>query len=446
MVLEVDSLRNLLLYAGRRGAKDTELYLEESANWTCRVYQGKVDDLQASKSGGLGVRVIYNMVMGTAYTSDLRYKALEEAVDRAIENAKVGAPDLYDFFNPLHAKYASLPIWDERLESVTAEDKIRLALEMEKMAAGKDPRIQKVLGTNVSTRSRTVTVRSTRGVSNSYRANSASANVSVLAVQDGMMQGGHGGEFSRTWEGLNPERIVDEAVKHAVSLVGGQPVESQDAEVIFNRGVAAQIWGMLGRTMTGEEAQKGRSIFAGKIGEKVASELVTVIDDPLRADGPGASPFDAEGVPHSTFPIIENGVLRGFLYDSYGAAKAGVQSTGHAQRTFRSPVSASPANLFMKPGELSRDEIVAKTKNGFMVAEVKGLTVGGFNVVTGDLSVGASGVWIKEGKVVGPVREVTIAGNLKQMLMEVDAVGSDFKWSGVGTPSFRVRKMAVSGK
>lgn len=446
MKVEVDRIEDLLLYAQRQGANQCEVYREESSNWNCRVYQGKVDDLQASKSGGLGVRLIYGNVMGTAYTTDLRWESMIEAVDRAIENAKIGHPDQLEFYKPESAQYPTLSLWDEKLESVSDEEKIRLALDMEKMAGGKDPRIQKVLGTVVSTRSHKVTIRSSNGVNQSYRSNSVSANVSVLATKDGMMQGGHGFQFSRTWEGLKPGAVVDEAVEYAVSLVGGQPVESQDAEVIFHRNVASQVWGMLGRTLTGEEAQKGRSIFAGRIGEKVASDLVTVVDDPLREDGPGASPFDGEGVPHKTFTLIENGVLKGFLYDTRSAAKANTKTTGHAHRNFRSAVSAAPANLYLKPGNMTRDELIASTKNGFLVVEVKGLTVGGFNVVTGDLSVGASGLWIKDGKVAGPVREVTIAGNLKQMLMEVDGVADDFKWLMVGTPSFRVKKMAVSGK
>jgi PmbA protein len=440
-------LGSLLLYAKRRGAREAEMYLEESSNWNCRVYQGKVDDLQASKSNGLGVRVLVGQSLGTAYTSDLRTQGCEEAVDRAVENARVSRSDqLREFHEPANSMYADLRIYDDRLEGVSAQDKMKLALDMERMAGSKDPRIQKVLGTGVSTQSHTVTVRNSRGVNASYKANSASTDASVLAVSGKMMQGGHGGQFSRSWEGLDPAAIVDEAVEHAVSLVGGQPVESQDAEVIFHRGVAAQIWSMLGRTLTGEEAQKGRSIFAGRIGQKVASELVTIIDDPLRADGPGASPFDAEGVPRSTFPIIENGVLRGFLYDTYSGAKAGVASTGNARRSYRTPPSAAPSNLYMKPGDFAREQIVGSTKNGFLVVEVKGLTVGGFNVVSGDLSVGASGIWIKDGRIAGPVREVTIAGNLKTMLQEVDAVGNDFKWSGAGTPSFRIKRMAVSGK
>ncbi|MGE5579192.1 MAG: TldD/PmbA family protein [Bacillota bacterium] len=446
MKAEVDRIGDLLLYAGRQGADQCEVYQEESTNWNCRVYQGKVDDLQASRSGGLGVRLIYNNVMGTAYTTDLRWESMMEAVDRAIENAKIGHPDQLEFYKPDSAEYPKLSLWDGKLDSVSDEEKIRLALDMEKMAGGKDPRIQKVLGASVSTRSHKVTIRSTRDIHQSYRSNSVSANVSVLATKNGMMQAGHGYQFSRTWEGLNPGSIVDEAIEHAVSLVGGQPVESQDAAVIFQRGVAGQIWAMLGRTLTGEEAQKGRSIFAGRKGEKVASHLVTVIDDPLREDGPGASPFDGEGVPHKTFTIIENGVLQGFLYDTRSAAKADTKTTGHAHRTFRSAVSAAPANLYLKPGDMTRDELIAGTKNGFLVVEVKGLTVGGFNVVTGDLSVGASGLWLKDGKVVGPVREVTIAGNLKEMLMEVDGVADDFKWGAIGTPSFRVKKMAVSGK
>jgi PmbA protein len=317
---------------------------------------------------------------------------------------------------------------------------------MEKMAKTRDPLIQKVLSAGVITRSGIVTVMNTRGAEASYRSNMTNAGVSVLAASGGMMQGGYGSQFARTWKEIDPEKIADEAVHHAVSLVGGQPVQSQDAEVIFDRGIAAQIWGMLGRTLTGEEAQKGRSIFAGRIGQRVASSLVSLIDDSLRADGPGACPFDDEGVPKKRFPIIENGVLKGFMYDIYGARKAGVESTGHANRSFRSPVSAGPSNLYMEPGTVTVNDVVAGTKNGFLVMEVKGLGVGGFNVVSGDLSVGASGLWVKDGRYAGPVREVTIAGNLREMLLDVDAVADDFKWSRVGAPSFRVKKMAVSGK
>jgi PmbA protein len=441
-------LRYLLDHAKKQGAREAELYLMESGNWECRVYQGEIEDLRASASNGLAVRVLAGDSLGIAYTTDLRPEGCLEAVERAVANAGISSPDsLREFFTPaLDTKYITLPICDEQLEQVSSEEKIRLALDMEEMAKGRDARIQKVLGTGVTTWSFKVTVLNTRGVNASYRSDGANAGANVLAASGGVMQGGHDYRFARAWKDLDPAAIVDRAVHHAVSLVGGRPVESQDAEVIFDRDVSAMIWAMLGRTLTGEEAQKGRSIFAGRVGQKVASDLVTLIDDPLRADGPGASPFDDEGVPRRTFPIIQDGVLKGFMYDVYSAKKAGVVSTGHARRSFRSPVSASPANLYMRPGSMTLDDVVASTKNGFLVMEVKGLGVGGFNVVSGDMSVGASGLWIKEGEYVGPVREVTIAGNLKQMLMEVDAVANDFKWSGAGTPSFRVKKMAVSGK
>lgn len=441
-------LRYLLDHAKKQGAREAELYLEESGSWNCRVYQGQIEELQASASNGLGVRVLVGDSLGIAYTSDLRREGCLEAAERAVANARVSAPDsLREFFAPdPDTKYAVLSIWDDQLEKVPSEEKIHLALDMEEMAKKKDPLIQKVLGTGVSTSSRKVTVLNTRGVNASCRSNSARASASVLAASSGVMQSGGGSQFARTWTELDPATVVEEAVHHAVSLVGGQQVESQDAEVIFDRGIAAIIWGMLGRTLTGEEVQKKRSMFAGKVGQKVASDLVSLIDDPLRPDGPGASPFDAEGVPRRTFPLVEDGVLKGFMYDLYSARKDGIASTGHASRSFRSPVNASPANLYLKPSSTSLDEIVASTRNGLLVMEVKGIGTGGLNPVSGDLSVGASGLWISGGKFTGPVREVTIAGNLKDILLSVDAVASDFKWSGTGTPAFRVKKMAVSGK
>ena len=370
--------------------------------------------------------------LGIAFTSDLRDQGCREAVDRAIANAGIAEPDpLREFYSRGSSDvYPTLRIYDEALDKVTPEEKIALALRMESMASGRHPLIRKVLSSGIHTRSQRVTVVSTRGIDAFYRANGLSAFVSVLASNGKAMQGGHGSTFARKWADIDAEKIVDEAVDHAISLLGGQPVESQDAAVIFDRSIAAQIWGMLGR----------------RIGQTVASPLVTLVDDSLRADGPGACPFDAEGVPKRTFPLIEEGVLKWYVYDVYTAKKASTVSTGHARRSFRSSVSAAPENLYMKPGQMSVDDLIASTENGLLVMEVKGLGVGGFNVVTGDMSVGASGLWIKGGKVVGPVREVTVAGNWKEMLLEVDGVADDFKWSGVGAPSFRVRKMAVSGR
>ncbi|HHY76241.1 MAG TPA: TldD/PmbA family protein [Firmicutes bacterium] len=439
-------LKSLLDYAASLGVRETELYLEESNTWGCRVYQGEVENLQASQGRGLGVRVIVDKALGIAYTSDVSEESAREAISRAAENARISAPDELRCFYAPEGEYPTIDAWSQDIEDTPAETKIRMALDMEAMAKRKNERIQKVLGTSVGTRSHSVTVVNSKGVNVSFKSNSATISCQVLAAENGVMQPGSGAQFSRSFSGLNPEKVVDEAVQKALNLLGGKPVESQDASVIFCPEVSAIIWQMLASTLTGEAVQKKRSMFAGMLGQKVASELVSLIDDPFNVDGYGASPFDAEGVPRKRMALIEDGVLKAFMYDCYSAAKDGVKSTGHASRRVQSAVQVAPCNLYLKPGTLTLEEVVASTKNGFLVMDVSGITVGGLNPVSGDLSVGASGRWITGGKFVGPVREVTIAGNLKDILLGIDAVASDLKWTNIGTPSFRTAKMAVSGK
>lgn len=439
-------LKSLLDYAASLGVRETELYLEESNTWGCRVYQGEVENLQASQGRGLGVRVIVDKALGIAYTSDVSEESAREAISRAAENARISAPDELRCFYAPEGEYPTIDAWSQDIEDTPAETKIRMALDMEAMAKRKNELIQKVLGTSVGTRSHSVTVVNSKGVNVSFKSNSATISCQVLAAENGVMQPGSGAQFSRSFSGLNPEKVVDEAVQKALNLLGGKPVESQDASVIFCPEVSAIIWQMLASTLTGEAVQKKRSMFAGMLGQKVASELVSLIDDPFNVDGYGASPFDAEGVPRKRMALIEDGVLKAFMYDCYSAAKDGVKSTGHASRRVQSAVQVAPCNLYLKPGTLTLEEVVASTKNGFLVMDVSGITVGGLNPVSGDLSVGASGRWITGGKFVGPVREVTIAGNLKDILLGIDAVASDLKWTNIGTPSFRTAKMAVSGK
>ncbi|HHY76005.1 MAG TPA: TldD/PmbA family protein [Firmicutes bacterium] len=439
-------LKSLLDYASSLGAQETELYLEETKGWSCRVYQGEVENLQASQGKGLAVRVIAGKALGIAYTSDISDDGAREAISRAIENAKISAPDeLRSFYAP-EGEYPTLQAWSQDIEDAPAETKIRMALDMEAMAKGKDSRIQKVLAASVGTNSRSVTVVNSKGVDVSFRSNYATISCQVLARENGVMQPGSGMQFSRTFAGLEPERVVGEAVEKALNLLGGKPVESQDAAVIFAPEVSSVIWQMLAGVLTGEAVQKKRSMFAGKIGQRVASELVSLIDDPFDVRGTGASPFDAEGVPRKRMALIEKGVLKTYIYDCYSAAKDGVKSTGHAYRRISTAVQAAPCNLYLEPGTQSLEEVVASTKNGLLVMDVSGISTGGFNPVSGDFSVGAAGRWISDGRFVGPVREVTIAGNLKDMLMGIDAVASDLKWLGMGTPSFRVAKMAISGK
>lgn len=435
--------------AGKMGAGEAELYYEETRQSEIKVYQGELESLASAYSRGIGIRTFVGEKMGFAYGSDLRDESIRTLIAESVANARVAAPDVFNGLPEPASSYPDVKPFVEPVSGVPVEEKIRFALDLEKAALSADPLVKRVPEVTFSDGEREVHLFNSKGLNRAYRSNMYFASVWLIAEREGQMQSGSGYDFGRSFGMLSPERIAKEAAEEAVGMLGGRPVKTGSFPVVFSPKVGAMLLSVLGRALTADAVQKGRSLFAGKIGEEVGSSLVTIVDDPLLPEGLESAPFDGEGVPTLTKNLIEGGFLKGYLYDTYTARKDGVMSTGNASRSFRSTPEPAPSNLYLMPGGSSPDEIVRSVSEGLYVMEVSGLSTGGADPVSGDFSLGASGRWIRNGELDRPVREVTIAGNMVRLLKEIQTVGNDRRFipygGCVGSPTFLVSRLTVSG-
>lgn len=435
--------------ARKLGADEVEVYYEETRQSEIKVYEGKVESLSSARSRGVGIRTFIGDKMGFAFGSDLRGESLKSLIGESVANAGVATPDGFNGLPDPAASYPGMEPFVESISGVPVEEKVAFALELERRALSANSLIKRVPEANFSDGERKVALFNSRGFGRTYRSNVYVASVWLIAEKDGEMQSGSGYDFGRSFKALSLENIAREAVDEALGMLGGKPVRTGVFPVVFSPKVGAMLLSVIGRALTADAVQKGRSLFAGRLGRKVASPLVTIVDDSLLPEGLESSPFDGEGVPTSTKNVIEGGFLRSYLYDSYTARKDGVRSTGNASRSFRTTPEPAPSNLYLALGGSNPQEIIGSVSEGFYVMEVSGLSTGGADPVSGDFSLGASGRWIRNGELGQPVREVTIAGNIVTLLEEIRAIGNDRKFvpygGCVGSPTLLVSGLTVSG-
>lgn len=431
-----------------RGALDAEVFAEASTSRHIKVYRQEVEQLTAAQRRGLGVRVFRDGAVGHAYTSDLSESGLEEVVARAVDHAAVSDPDEFAALPEPVGVPADVHPYDERLARATDEQRIELALEVEATALAADERVKTVEDTVYADGEAEVFLASTAGVRGSYRSNQCYAFAYVLAEQDGQVETGYSYSVGRALEALDAVACGTEAAQRACRQLGARKCASMTVPVVLDPFVAAAFFGVLSSALTADAVQKGRSLFAGREGQAVAAELLTLADDGTRPDGLDSAPFDGEGTPCRRTPLIEGGVLQGFLYDSYTARKAGRASTGNGLRgSYSSLPGVQPTNLVVEGRATPLDEMLAGIAKGVLVTNAVGVHSGA-NPITGQFSVGISGILIEEGRLTTPVREVTLAGDILGMLSGIRALGDDARWVPSGsilTPSVLIEPMAIGG-
>ena len=444
-------LNKWLSRAQELGADEVELYYQYSESNSIKVYQQQVDSLESATAKGLGVRVFVNHKMGFAYTSDFREEALEEVIKEAVANAEVATADENRTLPQEEYEYPNLNIYNPEFESRTIEEKIDIAYQMEEEALDYDDKIKSVVDVNYGDSIFHVKIVNSNGLEESYHSNSCYAYLSVIASEGEEDQTGFAVTHGRDLLDLTPEETAQEASDNAIKLLGGAAVESQSAPVVFTPEIGSMFMYVLSQSLTAEAVQKGRSLFAGKLGEEVAAEDVNIIDDGTLEEGLATAPFDSEGVVCQETEVIKNGKLKGYLYDTYTANKDETTSTGNASRGgYRGIPGVSSTNFYLDAGEKDKEEIIAEIDNGFYVQKVSGLVTGGANPISGEFSVGASGQWIEDGEIKGAVREITIAGNLIDFLKNIVELGNDLEFNpaigSFASPTFKVKELAISGK
>ncbi len=430
---------------GRRlGADEVEVFIQSSRNLSIRVRNGDIETIQESDSGGVGFRVMVNGSMGFSHSNDFNDRALTDTLQRAIAFAELTTPDEHNML-PSDLPHTDVEgLFDPEIARIAMDKKIDMAIELEALTM-KDPRITHSSGSSFGEGETEVIIANSRGLLKTYKSAACSVGVSVVAEKGDQRHTGWESSARRYFSDLEPlEKIAGRAAKKAWEMLDPKMVKTQRAAVIFDPAVARSLVGGIIAAINGERVLQGASFLQDKMDERFASELLTIIDDGTRPRGLGSKPFDGEGVPVSKRPLVEEGVLRGFLYNTHSASRAGTESTGNASRGgFSSLPGIGTHNLYLKAGSHNPEEIIANTKRGLLL---KGVTGYGINPVNGNYSGGATGFWIENGKIIHPVQGLTIAGSAEDILNNIDMMGNDLDMNrSFAAPTFRIREMQIGG-
>jgi PmbA protein len=434
--------------ARKLGATDAECTISEGEEFSVSVRMREVESVKDAGSRGAGLRVLVGQRTGSSYTSDLSPEGIRTMVNAALALAKITSEDPQAGLpeREMLGKLAGdLRMYDEAIEHLDAPLKIELAKRAEIAALDFDPRIQNSEGAGFSSSHSRRVFANSRGFVGSYRTTSCGLSVSPIAKEGESMERDYWYTASRYFSQLeSPESVGRIAAERSIRRLNPRKVPTQKVPVIFEPRTARALLGDIFDAVNGSSIYKHASFLAGKLGEKIASENVTIIDDATIPGLFGTSPFDDEGVVSGRTVVIENGVLKNYLLNTYTARKLGMKSTGNASRGITGNAGVGPGNFFLEAGNTSADEILSSIPNGLYVTELIG---GGGNTVTGDFSSGAAGLWIENGKLAYPVSEITIAGNMRQMLMDVAGIGSDLEFrSSIAAPTILIREMMISGQ
>ena len=415
--------------ARAQSGEQVEVYVAQSRDTTVRIYEGEVESLSSAESAGAGIRVIRDGRQGFAYAGSLDPEVVDEALGEARDNVSFATADPHvGLAEPDGVERAELDLWREELASVPTADKVALAMELESRAKSLDPRIRSVDIAEYGDGLTEVAIASSAGISGTQRRTGASLAVVVIAGSSDESQTGVGYSVGRGLADLDIEEAAADAVERATRMLGAKKAKTSKMPVVFDKRVTTTLLGILGGTFSGDAVLKGRSLFADRLGEQVAASSITLSDDPTNAAAYAASAQDAEGLATRRNLLIDQGVAKSFLYDSYSARRAGTRSTGSAVRAgFKSGPGVGCRALSLVPGTKDATAVLASVGNGLFVQGISGVH-SGVNAVSGDFSVGAEGLMIRDGQLAEPVREITIASTIQRMLLEVLEVGSDLEW------------------
>jgi PmbA protein len=430
------------------GATDAECTIAEGDEFSAGVRMGELETLKEAGSRGAGLRVLIGRKMGASYTSDLTPEGISLMVRSAIDLAGLTTDDRFSGL-PDPEEFGSLKgdlrLFSKRTAELPTAERIALAKRAEAAALAVDPRITNSEGASFSSSVSGRVFANSRGFTGSYQSSYCSISAIPVATANGAMERDYWFSIARDYTMLeSPELIGRKAAERALRRLGAVKVETQRVPVIFEPRTSRTLLGNVFEAVSGGAIYRNASFLAGKLGEKIASEKITVIDDGTIPGLFGTQPFDDEGIPTRRTPVIERGVLRNYLLNSYTARKLGLKTTGNASRGITGNAAIGPGNFFLEAGARAPEDIIRGVKNGFYVTDLIG---GAVSTVTGDYSRGAAGIWIRDGELAFPVSEVTIASTLQEMLNGVMEIASDLQFlRAVSAPTVMLGEMTVAGR
>jgi PmbA protein len=444
---------DVVALAVKAGASDAEAVVREGDEFSVNVRMGQVETLKESGSRGLGLRVFMGTRSASTSTSDLTADGIRQLVDGALALAKVTEEDPFTGL-PETAEFGAIPgdlhLYYDDVYSLSGAERIELARRAEAAALAADPRISNSDGGSFDAATGRKVLANSRGFVGSYRSSYAGVSAAPLAkdANGDLQRDGWWSSARRLRDLESPEAVGKEAARRTLRRLGARKVATQRVPIVFAPEVARSLLGSVFEAASGDAIWRSASFLAGRLGEQIAATSLNLVDDntmllPSGAGGFGSSPFDGEGLPSRRTVVVEAGVLRTYLMNTYSARKLGLRSTHNASRGLAGTPGIGCGNLYLEPGTLTPEEILAAIPAGLYVTGLMGF---GVNVVTGDYSRGATGLWIENGALTHAVEEVTIAGNLAEMLRNVTAIGSDLEFRGaVASPTLRIDGMTIAG-
>jgi PmbA protein len=444
----LDIARNVA--GAARDGEQVEAYVVRTRDTDVEVFDGDVESLTTASVEGVGIRVIAGRRQGLAWAGSLAPDVIAETLREARDNAGFGEPDeWYGLASPADVNGSAPPaldLWREELASVTTDEKVQIALDLERATKAADPRIRNVESASYGDAFAEGALANSLGVEAFTRRTTCSASAVALADDGSGTQSGYGFVAGRTLSDLDLDSIPRDAATRACRLLGAKPVPGRRIPVILDPLVTRSVLGVLSSAFNGESMLKGRSLFAGRVGETIGAPMVQLVDDPTDARALGAAQFDGDGVPTRRNALIVDGVMQGFLHNVYTGRRSGSGTTASASRGIASTPGVGVRALRLEPGARSPEEIMRGAGEALYVQSVSGLH-SGTNPISGDFSVGADGLMVRNGAFAEPVREITIASTLQRMLLDITEVGNDLTFlpGAVAGMTVLVGEMTMSG-
>ncbi|HET9180546.1 MAG TPA: metallopeptidase TldD-related protein [Candidatus Angelobacter sp.] len=440
---------DVIARAMKGGACAADAIVRDGSEFSTVVRMGEVESLKEADSRGVGLRVFLGKHAASTYSSDFSREGIDRLVRGALDLAKVtsedpcaGLPDPSE----LGSFEGELKLYHDDVHSLPPEERIDYARRAERAALEADPRIKNSEGGSFDATTGRKVLANSLGFIGDYRRSYCSIMAGPIAQdENGAMQRDFWYSAARSLVRLqSPESVGREAARRAVRRLGARKISSTRVPIVFDRTVASSLLEHISEAASGDAIYRHSSFLVGKLGEKIAGENVTIVDDGAMPGGFGTTPFDGEGVPTRKTVVVEQGVLKSYLLNTYTARKLGLKTTGNAARGLTGNPGIGSGNFFLQPGTHSPQQIIAEIKRGFFVTEFLGF---GVNLVTGDFSRGAAGLWIEDGELTFPVEEVTVAGNFKDMLNNISEIGSDLEFrSSTACPTLRIDGMTLAGE
>lgn len=448
--MEYISLIENLLKKGNERIEELEAFLVTNKSIEVNVFNGEVDKYSIAESGGLSLRGVKDGKMGYSYTEKLDESSFDMLINEVLENGKYIDILDGDEIGSGSSEYSVLDSYSAKLSNIPMEEKIQFAKSIEKEAFALDKRVKSVQELAYHEFQQERYIYNTKGVKLNDKINGGFAYISVIVKDENDTKTGLSFRVFSDLEEVSPKDIAKEAVENALSMLGASPISSGNYSTVIKNTTFADLLEAFSSIISADNAQKGLSLLKSKEGEKIASDIVTIVDNPYYPGGFASRAFDDEGTATKEKRIVDKGVLTTLLHTLKTSKKDGIESTGNGSRaSYKSTLSIAPSNIYLEKGSKSLEDIFNSISHGVYITELQGLH-SGLNPVSGDFSLSASGFEIVEGSIRRPINQITIAGNFYEVLKNIEEVGADLKFgipgaSYFGSPSVKIKSLSISG-